>query len=882
MVKRKFPVLISALALSLFFGACDKPVKPPDEAVPTGFTDLSLTVGTVTLDTVKIGAEVFYKQRAYRCTVNVGASWTPATGEPILFNIYKLYTHSNCTTLVARIFGGGQGLTPGQSIIYIGAVRDTLTYKAVSESLVVSGSEDESPFYFVVRAVSSLQPAGSNAFTKGYEGLGVRLNQLLGGSYQRKLSINNNAMYTANNRVTVSATFNRRDIDTLDYVRFSALLPLFTPADVFSIDSILRSVTPSDSLTIPLNDSFLIRLSDSSIIDTTSRKVTDIFGNRCRPGVVGKFGGHFRVATDPNSLRAFFNDTVMSISTNRTDGDTQWVTAVRHETLPFGPGAKWIYINHPSWNSPLAKGINIQPYNIDITLDVARAGKNARYHSLEDKFCLTSDDIPFFINTFGDTTFEGAVYVWIATRNLSDQFMDNILGTFPSPAVEPNANSFGANFSWADAILETPPERFQLDANGKVSQTLNASGDPSYYETDYRVSPLFHLFLLRADGNVSYDYQGNYAQYIDRKNSSYIGQLMAKGSVLGYNENRLNDFKSQDSITNLISGRPFRLPFTGWFTVQPLAGVSADSTYSWPNLVSYFGPKFGVSGFDELHPSLSSKIGGRTYFSIYSAYCYTPSIQSGVFSPNGCKLYRNPMRSLPYFINSNMSGSKEFVICVFGRGKYFREPRAAISSFTSKTRKYVWDKVPPHFAWNAQIDPTGSAYAPMYYFNPNDGSKTFSDLSITNRGLPNVFDVWFSSKSNLENKDCSLRDVGFGKITSVQLSFNYSADFRGADPVTGFRQYNKPSIKIDIEGSYLGAQHYGAYPVASQWNYQSYSIGNAAFKSIDARLWQGGLWDMWVETEDDLGNKGVAPFLNTDSKYDMTNGFLSVRQISIR
>ena len=189
--------------------------------------------------------------------------------------------------------------------------------------------------------------------------------------------------------------------------------------------------------------------------------------------------------------------------------------------------------------------------------------------------------------------------------------------------------------------------------------------------------------------------------------------------------------------------------------------------------------------------------------------------------------------------------------------------------------------MPPHFAWNASIDPENSAYAPMYYFNPNDGSKTMTDLSQT-KPTAYIFDVWLSSKSNLENMDCSIRDVGFGKITTVRLCFNYSADLQAVDPVSGFRTYAKPPIKIDIEGSYLGSQHYGYYKTAAGWNNQSYSIGSASFRGIDGHLWQGGIWDMWLETEDDLGNKGVAPFVNTGYSYDPVNGLVSVRQIQIR
>jgi hypothetical protein len=183
---------------------------------------------------------------------------------------------------------------------------------------------------------------------------------------------------------------------------------------------------------------------------------------------------------------------------------------------------------------------------------------------------------------------------------------------------------------------------------------------------------------------------------------------MSKGSILGYSEARLGDFSFQDSILIKDMGRLLRTPSAGWFEVEPLSAVSVDSTYNPNALLNKFGSRFGVSSLKDIYPYTdpltAQKALGRKYYSIYSAYLFTPDIpigQTSLFdtaSQKGIKLYKNPMRSLPYFLIRNTEGSKEFVICVVGRGKHFKEPRAMISCF-STNYKYVWDKIPPHFAW---------------------------------------------------------------------------------------------------------------------------------------------------------------------------------------
>ncbi|MFH0919750.1 MAG: hypothetical protein V1913_05260 [Fibrobacterota bacterium] len=863
MVKRIASVVTVAGLLAALFWACEKPVKPSTNSL--SFTGLSLSVAETTLASVTLQGKTFLNQPAARCTVTESnAAWDPATGEPVIYNIYKYYSGENNWNRVARIFAGGKNYAAGDTLLYLNdnGLLDTLLCKPLAETTVVLGTENQNPFYYGCAALTNLALIGGKVFSGGFESERIHQSTLRAGALRRVLSINNGDLLTARNLCNVSVTFNRFNITSIDYIRYSAIVPLAAP-DVFAIDSLLKLAGPYDPQTVPLNSRYRVRLADSTVV--TPDNVT-----------VGKFGGRFRVAVDSASLAAFFGS-VRRISAHYTNGDTMWVTCTRQDTLPSGAGEKWIYANNASWSAPLSASIGIQPFNIDVVLDLAQA--NVRINAIENKVCLLGDDIPVLVNTFGDTTFEGTVYVWIATRNLSAVFMSD--GKFKEPMLLQNANEFQVGIKWPDAILETPPEALRFNANGKAAGTLRPD-----YDAGYRVSPLMHLFMNNAGGSANDEYVDNIGSIV-RTNTPAIHSVVTKGSILGYSEKRLGDFKGQDSF--LVSGTPgSRRPFVGWFEVEPLASVSHDSTYSPQHLVDKFGARFGVSDIRDLIPvdTMGQSMAGRKFFSIYSAYYYTPDIPISCpasFIPPGSsqyiKLYKNPMRNLPYFITANMAGSKEFIICVYGTGKYFKEPRVALSTFTS-TRKYVWDKIPPHFMWDTTYAATSPTYAPMYFVNPQLGTRAVTDLSSTPE--PYVFDVWLSTKNFREAKDCALRDIGFGKITSVRLCFNYSADHPRIDPITGLREYSRPTLKVDIDSKTMNTQAYTPYSVSKSWNYRGYSIGNVAFKGLDARLWQSGLWDMWFETEDDLGNRGVAPMVSGSSTYNLDNGNISVRQISIK
>jgi hypothetical protein len=673
-----------------------------------------------------------------------------------------------------------------------------------------------------------------------------------GGGHNRNLLINNNDPYTADNRVNVTANFSIAGISEIYYLRYSSQITALPFSLIASIDSALKKAAAANLQYVTFGNIYRIWLADSLIYD--------------QGGInIGKFGGLYRIKTDFDSLVKAFG--TVTRDTAFTDwGDTGWVRIEKRDTLPAGPGGKWVYLYNPAWALPLSDSIGIRPYNMEVMLDEANA--RIRRNSASNSVCLLSDDVPILVNTFGDTSFDDEVWVWLATLNLSPAVFN--AGQFLVTSISYSGSLYqGAKFAWPEALLETPPEQFKLQADGRATGILNSGGNPDYYENHYRVSPLDYVSFVQnpldSAGAQGFDNTiSSSIKYINRGNSSYLGQMMNKGSILGYSETRLGNFNGRDYVL-CRGGKGLQwFPYVGWFEVAPLAVVAPDSMYNPYNLTSVFSDMYGISKTD-VDSGFNTRPQSK-FYSIYSAYFYRPDPKWGagevkIYNWNtktGVKLYKNPMRSLPYFLSNNMSGSKEFILCVYGRGKYFKEPRAMMSIYSTPT-SYCWDKTPPHLTWDADTSIKSPTYAPMYYSYSSPVTNQLK-TSITDLGktpIPYVFDVWLSA--------C---DKGFGQITSAKLCFNYSTDLIDIDPLTGYRTYSKNSIKIDVDPRYFGAQGGGC-------------IEDAAFRNIDARLWQGGLWDMWLETEDDLQNKGIAPLWVPGSSYDPGAGLVTIRQIRI-
>jgi hypothetical protein len=275
MVKRCLTFIPAVLIAGFLFWACEKAMEPR-QAV--GLTGLTLSVEQVKLPMVSVKIDsvtrdTFYNQTAYRCTVRVSsASWDPATGAPVLFNLYKYFPDGNRYTFAGRIFAGGRNFNRGDTLFYTAenGKPDTLLCKIPAESLVVLGVEDQSPFYLSAAAVTNMESRDANHYFNGFEGERVLHSILWGGSYRPRISLNDNAIYTVSNVVKLNATFNLQGLETstIDYVRFSTLEP-FTLSDILAIDSLLKRAGPADSSTIRYNN-YRVRLSDSALLNSTN------------------------------------------------------------------------------------------------------------------------------------------------------------------------------------------------------------------------------------------------------------------------------------------------------------------------------------------------------------------------------------------------------------------------------------------------------------------------------------------------------------------------------------------------------------------------------------------------------------------------------------
>jgi hypothetical protein len=429
-----------------------------------------------------------------------------------------------------------------------------------------------------------------------------------------------------------------------------------------------------------------------------------------------------------------------------------------------------------------------------------------------------SGGLPFVFNTFGDTTYSDTVTIWLATRNLTAYFMDGN-GAITEALDKDTAYYPASKKGFLDAVLETPPQTFRINSYGLAAEKL-----PVDYYGGFRVSPL----ACKNDLGAVVLNIGS----INRSNSDPTGLALSvtPGSIFGYHASRLNSFLpsteiGRDTIYTYIGSRS-AVPSPGWHTVGS-AGKNGNIS------VEYF----------------------LSYDSV---------------------LYLNPLPYLPINVPSVIAGFKEFVLIAYTTGKYFGEPRVFISRFSSNTIN-VWDKVPPHITWSIVNDPftPGGVYAPTVSTN----------LSVVNK----VFDVYLDPDSKDDQIMAGIRDVGFGRIKSATLHFHYidNTKSRGiqytADSLTGERTYfdGSEDKEYALDAEQLQGQNFSAFlKISGALTRKSYSISRAAFKGIDARQWQTGFWDMWVVTEDDMGNKGVAPY--GGMKMDLASGAYISRQIEIK
>ncbi|OGJ89491.1 MAG: hypothetical protein A2487_06285 [Candidatus Raymondbacteria bacterium RifOxyC12_full_50_8] len=842
----------AALAASMaFFVSCEKAVQPVNEG---GYANqVQITVADTLLDTIAFGPDTFYNRKAYVVEFRKeSATWDPdLIQSPAVFNLYKYYVKTRQNNLVCRVYGGGGGIIAGDTVYYTDSKGrvDTLTHHATVRVLVITGTEDKAQFQFEATALTNLSLRSSFFFSSGFENSPLRHAAVLGGGTVQSFSINSNDDYTVNNVATIRATFDTTGVSNLRYFRYSSTK--FIPfATIFSLDSLLKNRVPAESVYVTVPGGYSLAVSDSTVLQA---------------GIsIGKFGGE--VAFSIGNLQNHFSVTPVA-------NDPGWISVEKTDTLVSGFGQKWAFLTSAKWSTPLYDNINIWSFNGAISLDQSRA--NIAINSVEKKIYLLDDYTPFLFDTFGDTSFAETVSVWIATRNLYNQFLLSGDGSFPTPITKATHNAVGYGGDWPDAILETPPINSILTTRGGII----SDGFTPDYTANYRVSPLAHLYSAGA--------QLMQIQYADakdiptRKNSSYIHQMVTRGSILGHQESKLNDLSKPDSVYTEILSVLKKIPVANWFTFVPLEQVSPAATYNNTYSSEALQEYFSKADNAQLIPS-TQPVANPTYYAIFSAYFYAPSPTiSGkkyLYFPGrgGEKLFTNPFRAMPLHVAHCNSGSKEFVLIAYARGRFFNEPRVFISSFTSPYT-YVWDYIPPHISWHENWSTSTTEYAPLYYLASSPADNRITDLSTTS--MPNIFNVFLSSKPADQNADCSVRDVGFGKIISVRIGFNYSLEFQSLDPVTGMRTYQKPNMYYEIDPAVLARQAYNPH---SNGFAVSYSLGNIAFYNINAQQWNRGIWDMWIETEDNLGNRGVAPYLSATNSFSIQSGSISVRQILIK
>ncbi|MBL8028805.1 MAG: hypothetical protein JNL74_20440, partial [Fibrobacteres bacterium] len=439
---------------------------------------------------------------------------------------------------------------------------------------------------------------------------------------------------------------------------------------------------------------------------------------------------------------------------------------------------------------------------------------------------ILSDVISVKFNAYGDSSFAGeSLHVWIATRNISSRVFGEEGGdiSLDKLGIKTDAASMdGTPIVLYDALLETFPVVSKIDASTIVKCDL-AVNDYS----GYRISP-FTAFSGKANKPMT---SLSYTNDME-KNS----RVVKPGSWFGYSVSDLNKFNNSGFDTTKLSV----VPIFG----KEVLDVRFRRSSGWHSVNT------DASAYLPLNDTLRNN-----YPMFLKSY-------------QKKDVYHNKLRNVPYYLLDKYFGEagalfpgKEFVIIAYTRGRYFKEPRVFLSSFAAPY-KYVWDKTAPHISWSGNFNAVGSsAYAPLYYASPN-GSVT----KITNLvALNNVFDVHFT-KDGTDGIVSAVRDVGYGKIRSVKLMFHFKNDAYTENPITGQRTYQDGQAPISYEKVFTGDDNI---------------FSTLVFKGIDARGWKKGFWEMWVESADNLGNSGSAPFGGAKT-IEFQNGRQMFRTIEIK
>ncbi|OGJ89490.1 MAG: hypothetical protein A2487_06280 [Candidatus Raymondbacteria bacterium RifOxyC12_full_50_8] len=832
----RIKVIVIALAGILAFNSCDVP--PPVQPDPENYTNsVQVTVvpayyytdGTTDsiCDVLPVGdGRVWQENVAFKIFFTRASGWDPdIAGDIIMYNIYKKAENSDNRILVARSFGEKAGRRNKDTAITYrshSGKLDSVWFDSVSYVYDVLNTNAFERIQYGVRAVTNLNVGMENAdFSRGQENA-ITYSPPLGGGVPERFIINNGALNTFDNAAVITGQFDTAGLSAIVYCRYSEILPLDSLSTY-----LFRIVRNKDSLGFNQNfqigaNTVYLRADSSVILSETKGTATYFYA-------FGRLGRVDTVYNTGNQLNAFFDSSFMPIP-----GSASSVSFAKTDTLVTGLGKKWVVVKgvwpgsyrKKQW-TPLFDDISIRSAYAEIKVDRLRAAGNIITNSYEDKWVLLGKEVPFLFDTFGDPTFQDTVQVWLATRNLVANFFT---GSFQIDSFKVHAIGRTYDSLLADCIFETPPQKHLIDELGVIKQVVSVN------DTLYHVSP-----LARKSGTGVFSLELRNGTYIPERgnlNPIDIALCVKPGSILGYGEADTNQFGT-DTVFSFASDRGLKVAFlsAGWH-------ISATT----PARIAAYTATMVTNNTKSAIPELV-----RSYDNT---------------------VYRNPFQNLPLHVSGIKNGGKEFVLLAFSRGKYFNEPRVYISSFSTAT-KYMWDKVAPHATWSPSYDPKADLkYAPLY-----TSSKA---TNLTQLG--NIFDVFLRPDETAAGNaglGTGIRDVGAGKIVSVELCFHPKTTNYTSDPITGLRVYSganaTPVKRYVLSIDQLTRQQQVLFGAKSER--KTWAISEASFLNINATQWSSGIWEMWVETEDDLGNRGMAPYGGKQFSTALGNYF--VREIKI-
>lgn len=819
-------ILLTLIAIFCFLSfSCSKPPLEPESR-----TIFSNRMFISCLDTI-IKSQLYYKVSFSKDS----ATWNPEElSKPIIYQFSQKFGNNTNQDIFKKIEIPNE--SSSDSLRFYKNDKnaiDSLTVLHNNFVFIRMDSSDFSNLSFSITAITNLSSDISKTiFSNGI--LGDMSSTIAPKRNLPYLSINKGAIYTASDQVNVSIILDTSKIRFIVVYRYSAYKP------IKSIDS------------IPLYSNGAKQVTRDTIIDN-------------------KRSRYYNFVSKPDTIQC---DT-LNRSFNKVTPLSDNHSLSLEDSVRLLPehGTKYVVLQRLGVDKKqigplLYDYIDIQPYRISVGVDLTESSRFRRDHSLLniEQVCVLSKDIPVFVETYGDTTFEDSIYLWIATRKTFNSFFK--LQTATEPIIDDFSNNY-IDSKWPDCILETPPERFHLNPSSKLYASLLTQFD---YETGYHVSPLGQVTQVGNALNLnSFSFEKinvpSAIKLLGKTNicyfSNFASYLIKPGSCFGYALDSLDNFSNQkilgnDTLNN-ISVLDTMSP--GWHTV-----ISYKELQSAGSLSAFLNAKYGASKAIRPH---------------------SKSVLADLCVDLDRNFYKHPFRGLPLTSSKiSTTGTKEFVIFMFGRGKYFKEPRVAISKQDS-LHVYVWDAIPPQFVWSifernqsAKWDPTfDKEYAPLCYIDSvNSAIDRCSDISF----LPGFFDVYLSSLSGYK-AETSLRDMGFGKIVSAKLVFNFNQNYLKSNPITGERYYLTPNIEFPLSDDAINDQARKTfYTSDNKIAGTSYCLTNIAFRDIDFSGWQTGLWDMWIETEDDLGNRGLAPHGIPSTSGTPANQFISVRKIEIK